>query len=96
MAGYAKGTYALGMCQICDFRFKLSQLRSDGQVPGLLVCSACWSRKNEAEFPVDVSDATALYHPAPDLDAANANVLEDDTPIGDLLFPDQPFFGGET
>lgn len=96
MAGYAKGTYAIGQCQRCDFRFKLSQLRSDGQVPGLLVCNICWSKKNEAEFPIDASDATALYHPAPDLDAAAANALDDDTPLSDLLFPNQPVFGGAT
>lgn len=96
MSGYAKGLYALGECQQCGFRYKLSQLRSDGQTPNLLVCTPCWDRKNEAEYPVNMSDATALYHPAPDLDAAASRVLEDDTPIAELWFPNEPVFGGET
>lgn len=97
MAGYAKGAHALGECQQCGFRFKLAQLRSDGQVPNLLVCRTCWDKKNEAEYPVNLSDATALYHPAPDLDAVNSRVIIDSTPIGELVFPNyattEPFFG---
>lgn len=96
MAGYAKGLYAIAECQQCGFRFKLSQLRSDGQTPNLLVCRSCYDIKNEAEFPINMSDNTALYHPAPDLDAAASRVLEDTTPIAELLFPGEPVFGGET
>ena len=96
MGGYAKGYRAIGECQQCGFKFMLSQLRSDGQKPNLLVCRTCWDRKNEAEYPIDSSDATALYHPAPDLDAVASRALDDDTPISDLLFPNEPVFGGET
>ena len=45
---------------------------------------------------MNLTDATALYHPAPDLDATASRVLLDDTPISDLLFPGEPVFGGET
>ena len=96
MAGYAKGRYSIAQCQRCGDRYKLAQLKSDGQFPGLLVCRICWSRKNEAEFPVDSSDATALYHPAPDVDAVASRALDDDTPIADLWFPGEPCFGGDT
>ena len=96
MAGYARGKIALGECQRCGFRYRLSQLSSDGQYPGLLVCRPCWSKKNEAEYPVNLTDAIALYHPAPDLDAVNSRVLEDSTPLATLMFPGEPAFGGGT
>jgi hypothetical protein len=99
MTAYARGTHAIGLCQRCGFVHKLSQLREDGQTPGLLVCDTCWDMEQEAEAPIDVTDATALYHPAPDLDATASRTLEDDTPLAELLWPDkttEPYFGGET
>lgn len=96
MSGYARGIYSIGECQRCGFRYKLAQLSSDGQVPNLLVCRTCWSKKNEAEYPINLSDATALYHPAPDLDAVNSRVLATSTPVAELLFASGSYFGGAT
>ena len=96
MAGYARGKLSIGECQRCGFRFKLAQLRSDGQYPNLLVCRSCYSIKNEAEYPINLTDATALYHPAPDLDAEASRVIIDDTPLAEIVFPDEPYFGGAT
>ena len=98
MSNYAKGRIAIAECQRCGFRYRLSQLSSDGQYPNVLVCRDCWSKKNEAEYPINLTDATALYRPAPNLDAVNSRVLADTTPIADITFPGpgQPFFGGGT
>ena len=52
--------------------------------------------KNEAEFPINMSDAMALYHPSPDVDAVASRVLNDDTPLAEIVFPSSPYFGGET
>lgn len=89
---YATGKRAIGLCQRCGFVYKLNRLRPDGET-NLLVCATCYDVKHPAEEPVNVSDATALRRPAPDLDEANANVLDDDRPLGEILFGAGAYFG---
>lgn len=81
---YATGKRAIGLCQRCGFVYKLDRLRQDGE-NNLLVCATCYDIKHPAEEPVNVADAMALRRPAPDLDEANANALDDDRPIGVVL-----------
>ena len=93
MAAFATGKHAVGYCRKCGDKHKLSELRSDGQYPGLLVCGTCYDIKHPAERPVRVDDAIALRNPAPDLDVANSRTLADDRPIGTILFGAGNYFG---
>ena len=74
MAGYAKGKHAKGQCQRCGFVTKLTNLHSDGDVPGLLVCFDCRDMAHPAERTYDVTDSTALRRPAPDMDRASSTL----------------------
>lgn len=87
---YSSGKNAIGQCQRCGFVYKLSRLRQDGETE-LLVCGSCYDEKHPSETPVRVADAFILRRPAPDLDAANANVIDDDRPLGEVLGFDNYF-----
>jgi hypothetical protein len=92
MAAYAKGNRAVGLCQKCGGKYKLSVLRPDGET-NLLVCGDCYDIEHPAERPVRTDDAVALRRPAPDLDAAASRVLDDDRPLGEVLFGAGNYFG---
>jgi hypothetical protein len=92
MAAYARGKHAVGQCQQCGGKYKLSALRPDGQT-NLMVCGGCYDIKHPAERPVRTDDAVALRRPAPDLDAAASRVLDDDRPLGEVLFGAGNYFG---
>lgn len=99
MAGYAAGKNAVGHCRRCGDKYKLSELRSDGQIPGLLVCDDCYDIKHPAETPIRTDDAVALRDPAPDLDAAVSREIpvEFDEPLVDALgWSSGTYFGGGT
>ena len=99
MAGYAKGRNAVGYCRRCGDKHKLSELRSDGQVPGLLVCALCYDIKHPAETPVRTDDAVALRRPAPDLDvtASRAIPAAFDEPLVEAFgWAAGTYFGGGT
>lgn len=87
---YAKGKNARGMCQRCGFVMKLSELREDGQTPGLLVCCDCYDIEHPAETPVRVSEGIALRRPAPDLDKAASTL-----PVGDTIATTEGWTPGE-
>jgi hypothetical protein len=94
MARFARGKHALGQCGRCGGRAPYRQLVSDGDKPGLRVHPWCRDIVHPQEKPVRTDDATALRHPAPDLD--------DDSPgdsgqtLAEAMFPGQNYFGGET
>ena len=92
--GYATGKHAVGQCQRCGFKYKYRELRQDGD-SNLIVCKDCYDEEHPADRPVPTHDDIALYKPAPDLDAAAANVITGGT-IKEELFPDEPSFGGGT
>lgn len=92
MAGYAKGTHAVGYCRRCGDKMKLSRLRPDGE-NNLLVCPVCYDIKHPAESPVRVDDAVALRRPAPDLDVTASRTLDDDRELGEILFGAGNYFG---
>jgi hypothetical protein len=90
----ATGKHAIGLCQRCSFVYKLSVLRADGET-NLLVCDACWDESHPSKRPIRTKDDTTLRRPAPDLDAVNSRVIDDDRPIGEVLgctyyFGEQP------
>lgn len=98
MTAYAKGKYAIGMCQRCGEVVKLGQLREDGQ-NHLIVCGSCYDIKHPAERPVRTDDAVALRRPAPDLDAEASREIPTayDMPLVDYLgWPSGTYFGGGT
>lgn len=57
---------AIGICDRCNFKFKLSELRPDGNSPGLLVCAADWDPKSPWRLPPIQPDAICLQYPRPD------------------------------
>jgi hypothetical protein len=98
MAGYAKGTHAVGQCQRCGGKTKLNQLRPDGD-NGLLVCADCYDVYHPAKRPIRTDDAVALRRPAPDLDAEASREIpaQFDEPLVDALdWASGTYFGGGT
>ena len=93
MPKYAKGTHAVGICARSGRKMLLRDMVPDGQNPGLLVDPDWRDIKHEQERPLDVSDATALRRPAPDIDDDSAGA--GDT-LAVALFSGENFFGGGT
>ena len=99
MAAYASGKHAVGYCKRCGEKTKLSALRSDGQIPGLLVCGDCYDMKHPAEYPVRTDDAIALRDPSPDLDAVTSRAIPvqfDEPLVNAFGWPSGTYFGGGT
>ena len=62
---YAKGKYAIGICDRCGFEFKLLQLKKEWT--GFKVCDDCYEPKHpQLEPKRNVSDAIALLEPRPE------------------------------
>ena len=64
---YAKGRHAVAECQRSGQKMRYRDLVEDGHVPGLLVHPDWWEPRHPQEIPVDVTDAVALYRPAPEI-----------------------------
>lgn len=98
MAAFASGKNAVGLCQRCGYKVKLSALRDDGQTH-LLVCGSCYDMKHPAERPVRTDDAIALRRPAPDLDAAASRTIPaafDEPLVASFGWSSGTYFGGGT
>ena len=68
---YALGKKAKGICDVCGFAYKLSELRAvtrNHHRTGLLSCRECWDsdhpQNDVGRYPVD--DPQALRNPRPD------------------------------
>lgn len=96
MSKYATGKHAWFQCARCGFRGRYTDSVSDGQFPGLRVCSTCRDVKNPQERPFTAEDGIGLVHPVPDLDKANASGGEGATLINNLPPLDGGTFGGFT
>lgn len=90
---YAKGYNAFGRCGKCGDKVPYLELRGDGQVKGLRVCSTCFDIKHPQEIPVNMEEGIALKNPAPDTDVESPTST---TPIAETLFPGEHYFGGQT
>jgi len=69
---FAAGKRALGICDVCGFKYKLKQLRSvvtRGQITGIKACPACWDadhpQSKQGMYPVH--DPQALRDPRSDI-----------------------------
>jgi len=72
MKRYAEGRKAWGHCGRCGLRFYLRELRFDGQVPSLQVCSQCWDPEHPQERLPDLIDPVLLWMPTGDRDGSLA------------------------
>lgn len=57
---------AIGICDRCCMKHKLSELRADGETPGLRVCETCWDPKSPWRLPPRAADNYTLQYPRPD------------------------------
>lgn len=72
------------ICQRCQFQYKASELRKDGQNQGLWVCNKCWDARHPQDFvrakPDDI--VPAVTQPEPDDKFEGAPVSKQgDTPV---------------
>lgn len=77
---FAAGKIAVGFCDRCNFRFKLSLLKSEtvrGKDRHNRVCPSCWDLDHPQNFQgaVPVSDAQALRNARPDPSMAESRVI---------------------
>lgn len=69
--GFASGKFAIGLCDICGFEYKLNSLKSiinNGTKTSLLACRSCWTPDHPQNFVnrVRVTDYTSLRTSRPD------------------------------
>lgn len=57
---------AIAVCDRCCFKYKNSDLRDDGNYPGLYVCEECRDPKNPEKLKPIESDSICLRYPRPD------------------------------
>ncbi len=58
---------AMAICDRCNFKFKNSELMSDGNSPGLFVCPECRDPKDPWRLKPPTPDAISLKYPRPDV-----------------------------
>ena len=82
-----KGQYAIGVCDRCNSKVQYSELRPDGNSPGLMVCNdeGCWDTKDPWRLPPRKTEDITLKHPRPDYPVAvsTADALADEADILD-------------
>lgn len=63
-----KGTVAIGICDRCRSKVPYTELRPDGNSPGLMVCShpGCWDEKDPYRLPARKTETINLRHPRPE------------------------------
>lgn len=89
MATYSNKV-AIAVCDRCNFKFKNSELRADGNSPGLRVCEDCWDPKDPWRLPPIRPDAISLKYPRPDTPLWPFANQEPDAPIVPALIWDEP------
>lgn len=88
-AKFATGKYALGICDICGFRYMLAELRGTtirGKPTNLLSCPTCWDLDHPQNFIPDAihADAEALRVARPE-DYYQSRILPHWYPVDALL-----------
>ncbi len=64
----APGDMAIAICDRCRMKRKYSELRADGNSPGLRVCIyGCWDPIDPYRLPVRMPEPVALQFPRPDV-----------------------------
>lgn len=64
-----KGSVAIAICDRCKQKVPATELRPDGNSPGLLVCQdpGCWDQKDPYRLPARKTENISLRHPRPDV-----------------------------
>ena len=73
MATLSSGSIAKAVCDRCRTRYTYTELRADGNSPGLKVCSGCWDSKDPYRFAPAQPDAVTLQTPRPDTPIPTTN-----------------------
>lgn len=63
-----KGTMAIAVCDRCNRKMYLDDLKADGNSPGLRVCSECWDVKDPWRLPARKTENITIKYPRPDTD----------------------------
>lgn len=58
---------AIAVCDRCNFKMKITELRADGNTPALRVCVDCWDPIDPWRLPPLRPDTIALQKPRPDV-----------------------------
>ena len=89
MGTIASGKFSIACCSRCHQKVPYTQLRMDGNIPGLWVCQdeGCYDNLNPFKKPARKADAVALDHPRPDVNLSIAPELA--TPDGEYNIFDQ-------
>lgn len=61
-------TLGIGICARCSRKFSLSDLRADGNTPGLRVCQDDWDTLDPWRLPPPPADDITLDYPRPDIE----------------------------
>lgn len=69
MSSYSPGKIAIAICGRCGLKKPYRELREDGNIKGLYVCSddGCYDDIDPYKLPPRQPDAFTLHHPRPDL-----------------------------
>lgn len=59
-------TVAIAVCDRCKLKKQYSELRADGNSPGLRVCPDCWDSKDPWRLPARKTETITLRMPRPD------------------------------
>ena len=59
-------TVTIAVCDRCKRKMYLSQLRADGNSPGLRVCADCWDTKDPWRLPARKTENINVRYPRPD------------------------------
>jgi len=59
-------TATIAVCDRCKKKVYLSDLRPDGNSPGLRVCNKCWDLKDPWRLPARQTEKITVRHPRPD------------------------------
>lgn len=71
--GTSRGAVSIAVCDRCKMKMKYTELRADGNSPGLRVCSCCWDEKDRWRLPRPPEKPISLRHPRPDLELTLPN-----------------------
>jgi hypothetical protein len=78
---FASGRYAVGFCDVCGFRFKLTKLKPlvvKGVKVNILACPQCWDPDHPQLFigTVPINDPQALRDPRTDASLVEARDIQ--------------------
>ena len=62
----ASGITAIAVCDRCNLKVHYTELRADGNSPGLRVCSACYDARDPYRLPARQAENITLRFPRPD------------------------------